>query len=337
VCSSDLEDNPAPVSQLRDAVFVGTDGGTGNAYAVTMTPAPSAYTEGMTVIFKPLASNTGACTLNVNALGVKSIKDRAGNDPQAGEICAGSYVMAIYDAANNRFQLPASSIDQSAASSVAVPAGTIVPWAGGYFTNGSNAGYTNVLAGGNTVAEANAYLNALNWYVCDGAALNTGAGIFNGAGRYLPNLTDDRFIMGDTTAGVIGGSSTMAHTHTGPSHTHSISGAALTTAQIPDHVHGYRYYNAGGPFSGNYLQAAAIGTGDYTVTAASVLATDGGGGTPTGSTHDHGGVTIAGGTGATGASGTGATGAGGTGNTGGASDAENRPLFLSCFYIMKVQ
>jgi hypothetical protein len=90
----------------------------------------------------------------------------------------------------------------------------IVAWVGGYFGDGSNGSYTRVLGSANTVAGANAYLNSLGWWVCDGAAVNEAASaIWNAASRYLPNLTDDRFIMGDTAAAALGGSSTRAHTH----------------------------------------------------------------------------------------------------------------------------
>ena len=94
------------------------------------------------------------------------------------------------------------------------PVGTILVWLGGYFTNGSNAGYTYVLGSANTAAGANAYLNSLGWYVCNGAAVNEGdSPVWVGAGRYVPNLTDDRFIMGDTICGGVGGANTQAHTH----------------------------------------------------------------------------------------------------------------------------
>jgi len=94
------------------------------------------------------------------------------------------------------------------------PEGSIIAWIGGYFTDGTNGGYTRVLGTANTVAGANAYLNSLGWYVCSGAALNDGdSTIYDGAGRYLPNLSDDRFIQGDDAAGAIGGVNTNSHTH----------------------------------------------------------------------------------------------------------------------------
>ena len=108
-----------------------------------------------------------------------------------------------------------------------VPVGAVVAFVGGYFTDGSNGGFTNVL--GNTAAAINAAVNTDGWYVCNGAALNlSGSPIFDGASRYLPNLTDSRFLMGSTSAGTIGGA--VTHTHTTESFT-------LTINEMPSHQH----------------------------------------------------------------------------------------------------
>lgn len=106
-----------------------------------------------------------------------------------------------------------------------VPVGAVIPFIGGYFTNGSNAGYTNVLGGiaGNTVANVNSLLNSTGWYVCNGATINLdNSPIFNGSNRYLPNITDSRFIMGSTSSGTIGGINTTDHTHSLNNHTHGM-------------------------------------------------------------------------------------------------------------------
>jgi hypothetical protein len=85
-----------------------------------------------------------------------------------------------------------------------VPVGIVIPWIAGYFADGNNGSYTPVSI---TLQS--------NYKECDGSALNDpDSPIFNGAGRYLPNLTDDRFLMGNTSAGAIGGdNAAMAHTH----------------------------------------------------------------------------------------------------------------------------
>lgn len=74
---------------------VGTD-----AYAVTLTPAPAAYVTGMVIIFKAGTANTGACSIDVNGLGVKNIKLNGTSDPGDNEILAGMAVMLVYDGTN---------------------------------------------------------------------------------------------------------------------------------------------------------------------------------------------------------------------------------------------
>lgn len=180
------------------------------------------------------------------------------------------------------------------------PVGSIIAYVPGYFTNGSNAGFTYRMVSANTVAAVNALLNPSGWYVCNGAALNDAdSGIFNGAGRYLPNLTDDRFFMGDTVAGGIGGanSNNIAHTHTTGNHT-------LTVDEIPSHRHKYYIHSTGSaPLS--HLQAGT----DYHWPVDGNTSYTGGG-----EAHNHG-----------------ATGSAGS------SSLENRPKYLSCFYIMRVK
>lgn len=202
-----------------------------------------------------------------------------------------------------------------------VPVGSIIPWVGGYFTNGSNGGYTNALPDYNTVEYVNNYLNPQGWYVCNGASLAVdGSPLFPTGGvstRYLPNLTDSRFIQGSTTAGGTGGSSTMAHTHTGPSHVHTTAAHTLTVSEMPAHTHAV-LESWGGEQAGVYAfdpTALITETVSQTSTRADVAQSAGGG-----ASHSHGN-----------------TGSAGTGNTGAASNAENRPLFLSCFYIMRVR
>lgn len=112
-----------------------------------------------------------------------------------------------------------------------VPIGTIVAWMYGYYTNGSNAGYTTAVT--STIAAYNALLNSMGFYVCDGAALNlSGSPLYNGAGRYLPNLTGAIYLQGDGGPGSLGGRNADYHTHTTGDFT-------LTNNEMPNHSHGY--------------------------------------------------------------------------------------------------
>lgn len=74
------------------------DGGTANAYQVTMTPVPTAYFKYMTVVCKIGNTNTGASVLNVNAMGPKPIRHPADNtELSAGELRQNAIACFIFD------------------------------------------------------------------------------------------------------------------------------------------------------------------------------------------------------------------------------------------------
>lgn len=101
------------------------------------------------------------------------------------------------------------------------PVGSIVARIDGYFDDSSNGNYTN----------KNLSLPD-NWKVCNGDPCNdSNSLIFNGSGRYLPTLSDERFIMGDTEPGLSGGNNNMNdHKHSCGSrsddHIHTIDGGS---------------------------------------------------------------------------------------------------------------
>jgi hypothetical protein len=92
---------PQSVSTVYAADSVGTD-----SYAITLSPAPGAYTTGMRVSFKAGTANTGACTLNVNSLGAKDIKKFSSYDTVTGDIVVGQVVTVVYDGTNFQMQTP---------------------------------------------------------------------------------------------------------------------------------------------------------------------------------------------------------------------------------------
>lgn len=100
-----------------------------------------------------------------------------------------------------------------------IPTGTIVAWMGGSFTAANNAGnYTLVMAGTNDVSGANTYLTYYGYKVCDGTVISDGDSPLDGL--YVPNLTDEKFLKGDTTIGsgtaasaFSGDNNSLAHTH----------------------------------------------------------------------------------------------------------------------------
>lgn len=82
------------------AELYAADAGSTDAYAVTLSPAPSAYVTGMEVRFKANTINTGAATLNVNSLGAKTIKKSYNLDLADGDIKANQIVKVVYDGTN---------------------------------------------------------------------------------------------------------------------------------------------------------------------------------------------------------------------------------------------
>jgi len=85
-------------------LLYGVDGGSDDTYVVSLDVAPTAYTAGMMITFKANTVNTGACTLNVNSLGAKSIKVDTDADPEDGDIQADQVVLVIYDGTNFQLQ-----------------------------------------------------------------------------------------------------------------------------------------------------------------------------------------------------------------------------------------
>lgn len=96
-------------SWVYAADSVGTD-----SYAITLVPAITAYTTGQRFIFKAGTANTGACTLNVNALGAKTIKKQNDQDTETGDIESGSIVEVVYDGTNMQMVTPIASLPTTA-------------------------------------------------------------------------------------------------------------------------------------------------------------------------------------------------------------------------------
>lgn len=85
----------------------GTDAGVADAYVVTSSKGLSAYSAGCRVAFLAGNANTGAATINVDGLGVKSITQADGNVLGAAEINTANPVVLIYNGAT--FRLVAGS------------------------------------------------------------------------------------------------------------------------------------------------------------------------------------------------------------------------------------
>ena len=123
---------PEQLSLEQGRAVFAQDTGAANAYVIALPATPAAYTTGLTIIMKAVNVNTGASTVNVDSLGVKSIKRFNGDALIAGDIPAGGMVGLHYDGTN--FQIAMGTL--SVTSTVAVAdGGTGATTASGARTN----------------------------------------------------------------------------------------------------------------------------------------------------------------------------------------------------------
>lgn len=86
------------------------DAGSNDTYVITLSPAPTSYTNGMVVYFKANTANTGAATINVNSLGAKTIVKYVNTTLADGDIAAGMFCTLIYDGTNFVLQNPIANV-----------------------------------------------------------------------------------------------------------------------------------------------------------------------------------------------------------------------------------
>lgn len=137
------------------------------------------------------------------------------------------------------------------------PLGAIVSFLPGTFSNSSNGTFTVRLGATNDADSVNTWLLANgydHWRVCDGKAYNiAGSPLYGGSNRFTPNITDDRFLMGSTTAGDLGGSNTRSHAHTistelssiNLTHTHTITSDIIPHSSVSFAVDNNAAFNTG--------------------------------------------------------------------------------------------
>ena len=83
--------------------------GIANAYIVTLNPIPISYVDGMGLCAKINISNTGASTINVNGLGIKSIKDSSGNTLTGNKLVVNGQYDLRYESVSGCFKMQGSS------------------------------------------------------------------------------------------------------------------------------------------------------------------------------------------------------------------------------------
>lgn len=121
VANASARSHYGAVGQIQDSSFHwgGTATGSGSAYAITCSPAPSAYAAGQ--MFRFIANHTNATTttLNVNSLGAKNIHGLGGRQSLgvwSGSIINGSLVEVIYDGTQFVILNPSETLALTAAA-----------------------------------------------------------------------------------------------------------------------------------------------------------------------------------------------------------------------------
>lgn len=79
-----------------------------DTYVITLSPAPTSYTNGMVVYFKANTANTDTASINVNGLGAKTIVKYVSTTLTTGDIAAGMFCALIYDGTNMVLQNPSA-------------------------------------------------------------------------------------------------------------------------------------------------------------------------------------------------------------------------------------
>jgi len=85
-----------------NVLITGNDTGAADAYVLTPSPALPGYVDRMILILDPANANTGASTVNISALGAKSLKTVDGAALTAADLVVGYQYAFIYDGTDFR-------------------------------------------------------------------------------------------------------------------------------------------------------------------------------------------------------------------------------------------
>ncbi len=193
------------------------------------------------------------------------------------------------------------------------------------------------LTGSHAIPSSGA-VDSQGWMYCDGSAIPAG----NTVSGNVPNLTDSRFLMGSTSSGTLAGSNTVQATLSGAQfigHTHNIA-----------HNHQVAYYKyAGGTPELHFSDTAVASTTSFTTSSTFPqivrrASTDGSdsrahitGPTSSKSAYSTGALNAPSGSASSASSGSMSTSSTVLFSNGVSSSENNRPLYITVQYIIRVK
>ena len=204
------------------------DTGAANAYVVALTPAITAYTDGLQILIKIAHANTGASTINAGG-GVVPLVNNLGAPFAAGDLQAGGVIEVMYVAAAAKFYVTSMVLSQTLSQAAAdgryaaladgVKPGMMFDFPG----TSAPAGYLLVPTAATNISRAT--------YAALYAAIGTTWGAGDGATTFgLPWVRADGVTLqasgnvGTQSAGSVG-----AHSHTVPS---NLTGTVWLTSTV---------------------------------------------------------------------------------------------------------
>ncbi len=100
-------DSYAAAGQIQDGALAwgGTSSGAANVFAFNLSPAITAYVNGMTVAFLTHQANTSTATLNINSVGATALVLQDGTALVGGEIISGAIIECRYNSSANKFYI----------------------------------------------------------------------------------------------------------------------------------------------------------------------------------------------------------------------------------------
>jgi hypothetical protein len=99
-----FEKLPTPTQILSGKINYAVGAGVADAYTLSLDKV-TAYTDGMEVVWKVPAANTGASTIDVNSLGARSVRRSDGSALSAGDLAANKIVTMRFNATVSMFEI----------------------------------------------------------------------------------------------------------------------------------------------------------------------------------------------------------------------------------------